>query len=711
MSDLNALMNPRSVAVVGASADPEKTSGRPVSYLLKHGFKGAIYPINPKATEIQGLKCYQRVDDLPQAPDVALVLLNARRSIDAVRDLSALGCKAAIVLASGYAEAGDAGQGLQDELKAAAGTMRLLGPNTIGLVNLSKGIPLSASGALEVSDLPRGGIAVVSQSGGILGALLSRAAGRGIGLSSLVSTSNEVDLDVSDFIDHLVDDPDTRVIALYLESIRRPEHFRAAALRARAAGKSIVAFKIGRSEAGARSASSHTGALAGEDRVYDALFQELGVIRADTFDELLDIPAGLVAQYKMPGRRVAVLTSTGGAGTLIADSLGMKNFEAPVPDDATSEKLRALQGDTPAELDRNPIDVTLAGLQPDLLRQAIRILLDSPSFDALVVIIGSSGLAMPDLVVGAIQANINEGNSHKPVMAYVSPNAPDTLKRLNRAGIPGFSSPESCSAALNAIHQATTRSLPAAGSSVRLPNVTTVAHVSGALDEAEAKQLFQQSGLNVPESRVVSSVEEATLAARAMGSPVVLKVLDAELLHKSDIGGVALHLAPEDMTERLPRMQQEVAQHSGRQPTRFLVEAMVSGGHELILGAHRDPLGTAILLGAGGVTAELFKDTALRLLPEGEPLSLEQAREMMQQLVSWPLLDGYRGARRRDTEALARAIVDFSLLMTALGDRLVTAEINPLFVMPEGQGVVAADAVLVTTASPASVESGVPAHV
>lgn len=699
MSQLDALLNPRSVAVVGASADPHKTSGRPISYLLKHGFSGDIYPVNPKASEIQGLKCYARIPDLPKAPDVALVLLNARRSIEAVRELSALGCRAAIVLASGYAEAGDSGLAMQEELKQAAGAMRLLGPNTIGLVNLSAGIPLSASGALEVSELPRGGIAVVSQSGGILGALLSRAAGRGIGLSSLVSTSNEVDLEVSDFIDHLVDDPDTRVIALYLESIRHPARFRAAAERARAAGKPVVVFKIGRSEAGARSASSHTGALAGEDRVYDAFFRDLGIVRADTFDELLDIPAVLTAGRRMQKRRVAILTSTGGAGTLIADSLGMKGFEAPVPDEATAARLRELQGDTPAELDRNPIDVTLAGLQPDLLRQAIRTLLESETYDALVVIIGSSGLAMPDLVVGAIQANL--ALSDKPVLAYVSPHAPETLKRLNRAGIPGFSSPESCSAALEAIHVTSTRVTSAPAAAVTPTMADTP---QGSLDEASAKQLFRTHGIAVPASRTVTTPQEAAHAAAEIATPVVLKVLDGTLLHKSDIGGVALNLGADTIAEHLTRMQQAVAEHTGHTPQRFLVEAMVPGGFELILGANRDALGTSILLGAGGVTAELFKDTALHLLPDGQALSLDQAHAMMRQLISWPLLAGYRGAEPRDTAALAQAIVDFSTLAAALGERLVTAEINPLFVLPEGEGVVAADAVLVTTATAAAGE-------
>ncbi len=695
MTALNALLNPNSIAVIGASADPAKTSGRPISYLLKHGFSGSIYPVNPKATEIQGLTCFPNVEALPQAPDVGLVLLSARRSIDAVRSLATLGCKAAVVLASGFAEAGNEGLALQEELKQAAGPMRLLGPNTIGLINLNARIPLSASSALEVDQLPVGHVAVVSQSGGILGALLSRAAGRGIGLSSLVSTSNEVDLDVSDFIDHLIDDDNTKVIALYLESIRNPQRFREVAARARAAGKPLVAFKIGRSEAGASAASSHTGALAGEDRVYDAFFRELGVIRANTFDEFLDIPAALVAGRALAGRRVAVLTSTGGAGTLIADALGVSHFDTPAPDPDTAAKLRALQGDTPTTLDRNPIDVTLAGLQPDLLRQAIRVLLESDTYDALVVIIGSSGLAMPDLVVGAIQDCLDTND--KPVLAYVSPYAPETLKRLNREGIPGFSSPESCSAVLAAMYfsnQSINHPQPEA--SAPATELVDLSDLPGStLDEAAAKALFDAAGIPVPASRVVTSREQAEEAARELGEPVVLKVLDSRLLHKSDIGGVALFLNADTIGERFEQMIETVAAQVGYRPEQFLVEAMVSGGHELILGANRDALGTAILLGAGGVTAELYKDTTIAMLPESGGLSLAQANTMMRELTTWPLLEGYRGSPARDTDALAQVIVNFSRLMAALGDRVVTSEINPLFVLPKGHGVVAADAVLV----------------
>ena len=692
MDAISRLLRPRSVAVIGASADPAKTAGRPVAYLRKHGFDGQVYPVNPRSTEIAGLPCYPDIASLPAAPDVGIVLLGAERAHDAVRELAARGTAAAIVLASGYTEIGPEGAIRQQQLLDAAGGMRILGPNTIGLVNLTDNIPLSASGALEMDRFPAGNIGVVSQSGGILGALLSRAAARGIGLSKLVSTSNEADLEMADFVDHLVDDPATAVIALYMETLRDPGKFRAAALRAARAGKPVVAFKIGRSESGARSAVSHTGALAGADRMYDALFEQVGVIRARTFDDLLDLPAALTTGRRLGGNRVAILTSTGGAGTLVADSLGVSGFDTPVPDEATAERLRALQQGGPAALDRNPIDVTLAGLQPDLLRGAIRALLDSPSYDAVVVIAGSSALAMPELMAGAIRDCLPA--SDKPVLAYVSPHAPGVACALNQSGVAAYNAPESCAAALGAMLARTSWKEMAAAPAVG-PAVAFGDFPAGALDEAQAKQLFTRFGIPAVRETAVATPDEAGRAARELGGRVVLKILSSEITHKSDVGGVAVNVAPEDVPARLEAMRTEVQAKAGQAPERFLVQEMVAGGTEIILGLHRDPLGTAILLGMGGVTAELFKDTAMRLLPPEGGLSRESALELVRSLKTWPLLDGYRGRPRADVDALVSAIVAFSQMAAQLGDRLVEAEINPVFVLPEGQGVRAADGVAV----------------
>jgi acetate---CoA ligase (ADP-forming) len=690
------LLQPRSVAIIGASADPEKTAGRPVSYLQKHGFAGRILPVNPKADRIGDLPCYSDIAALPETPDVAIVLLGAERAHHAVKELSTRGCAAAIVLASGYTETGADGARRQKQLVEAAGSMRILGPNTIGLVNLTDSIVLSATGALEMDEFPVGSIGVVSQSGGILGSLLSRAAARGIGLSKLISTSNEVDLELADFIDHLADDPATQVIALYIETVRDPAKFRAACLKAAHKGKPVVAFKIGRSEAGAQAAVSHTGAMAGADRMYDALFKQVGVIRAQTFNDLLDIPVALATGRHLRGQRVAILTSTGGAGTLVSDDLGVAGFETPAPDAATAEALRALQTGGEAVLDRNPIDVTLAGLRPDLLRSAIRTLLASQSYDALVIIVGSSSLAMPELMANAIRDCLPD--SDKPVMAYVSPHAPEVGALLTRNGVPAFAAAESCTAALAAMFKVGSFVAPVEENETGIAvDVGTLP--SGSLDEAQAKQIFARFNLTCAAEHIVTTPAEAEAAARELGGRVVLKILSSQITHKSDVGGVAVGLTTDTVGERMISMSAEVQAKAGVRPERFLVQEMVGGGTELILGMHRDALGTAVLLGMGGVTAELFKDTTMRLLKQDaqglKGLSRADALSMAKDLKTWPLLDGYRGRPKADVEALVDAIVAFSRMAAQLGDRLLEAEINPVFVRAVGKGVSAADGVLV----------------
>jgi acyl-CoA synthetase (NDP forming) len=694
MNAISRLMRPQRVAVIGASADTKKTAGRPVSYLLKHGFAGEIYPVNPKATEILGLTCYPDIASLPAVPDVGIVLLGAERAHQAVRELAKMGCSAAIVLASGYTEVGEEGARRQAELIEAAGAMRILGPNTIGLVNITDGIVLSASGALEMDHFPAGAVSLISQSGGILGSLLSRAAARGIGLSKLISTSNEVDLELADFIDWLIDDEATKVIALYVEAVRDTQRFRQAALRASRAGKPIVAFKIGRSEAGAKAAVSHTGALAGTDRMYDALFRQVGIIRANSFDELLDIPAALATGRVLRGNRVAILTSTGGAGTLVSDALGVSGFETPAPDEACAAELRALQTGDHAALDRNPIDVTLAGLKPDLLKGAISSLLRSETYDALVVIVGASALAMPELMSDAIKSCL--ASTDKPVIAYVSPHAPKIGALLTQDGVPAFSAPESCSAAMSAMLHASQwkapRGQPVSNQAVSLENIP-----AGNLDEEQSKRLFSKFGIQCVREIVVTNADEAKTAAVNLGNRVVLKILSNVILHKSDIGGVAVNLASGQMDERFVQMAATVQANTGVTPDRFLIQEMVTGGTELILGMHRDPLGTAILLGMGGVTAELLQDTTMRLLPAQGGLSPETALEMARELKTWPLLDGYRGKPLADVDALVSAIVAFSGMVAQLGEQLTEAEINPLFVLEQGHGVRAADGIVVLT--------------
>jgi acyl-CoA synthetase (NDP forming) len=329
--------------------------------------------------------------------------------------------------------------------------------------------------------------------------------------------------------------------------------------------------------------------------MYDALFREVGAIRAQTFSDLLDIPAALATGRRLRGRGVAVLTSTGGAGTLVADSLGSAAFETPAPDAATAAALRALQSGDHAVLDRNPIDVTLAGLQPTLLRGAIKALLASPSYDAAIVIVGSSGLAMPHLMADAIHDCLPA--SDKPLLVYVSPHAPAIASLLNSRGVPAFTAPESCTSALSAMLEQERWAPPA--EQVALPSARVDDLPDGSLNEAQAKQLFSRFGVPCAREAIVSDAAGAVQAAREFGGPVVLKILSSEITHKSDVGGVAVNVSADHIAARLERMTDDVEARAGVRPRQFLVQEMVSGGVELILGLHRDQLGAAVLLGMG----------------------------------------------------------------------------------------------------------------
>ncbi|TDH58398.1 CoA-binding protein, partial [Dankookia rubra] len=409
----------------------------------------------------------------------------------------------------------------------------------------------------------------------------------------------------------------------------------------------------------------------------------LGVIRAETFADLLDIPGALACGRRAAGRRVAILTSTGGAGTLVADACGLAGFEVPPPDAATIARLAAVQAGGQAAADRNPIDVTLAGLQPALFRTAINALLDSPSYDALVTIVGSSALAQPDLVADAVVEC--QARSDKPVLAYVSPHAPHIVRLLNQRGIPAFAAPEACATVLAALQS---RPVPEPVSVTTATDIALPSLPSGPLNEAESKALFARFGVPVTREIVALDAAAAQAAAEALGGRVVLKVLSRAIAHKSDVGGVRVGVAAADIPAACAAMLDSLRRAGAPAPEGFLVQELVTGSAEMILGFHRDPqLGPAILLGMGGVAAELFQDTAIRLLPLGRA----DAEAMLRELKTWPLLNGFRGAPRCDVAALVDAILGFAAMAETLGDRLVEAEINPVFVLPESQGVRAVD--------------------
>ncbi|HLR29939.1 MAG TPA: acetate--CoA ligase family protein [Paenalcaligenes sp.] len=696
MSALECLLNPKKIAIIGASTNPLHAASRPLAYLEQHGYRGTIYPVNPRAKSINGTPCYPSVSALPETPDVAMVVLRHEYTLPAVRQLAEHGTPAAVILSGGYAESGTAGKARQKALVKAAGPMRLLGPNTVGLVNVTDNIPLSASGALATDDLLAGGVSLVSQSGGILGALLSRAKAKGIGLAKLIGTGNEADLGLTDCIEYLIDDPNTRVIILYIESIRNSTAFKKAALRAAEKGKPLVAFKVGQTEAGKHAAASHTGALVGEDALYDALFRQTRVIRVKKFAELLDTAGLLASQHHLNGKKIAILTSTGGAGALVTDSLNLHGFTTPAPDPTTNTKLLKTYQNVLTEIDTNPIDVTLAGLKPKLLREAAQTLLNSADYDALLTIVGSSSLQRPELINKALN-----GIKHpKPVIAYISPHAPHLVRTLNQQGIPSFTSPDTAASALRTLYDWTQWNAkqwqPKPTHTTPLPE-----YPAGQLDEQQAKQLFKRFGIQPVREIKITDVDnaaqviQAAQAAQSLGNKVVVKVLSKQLLHKTEVGGVSIGIPPTEIPHHIKSMQTKIHRLAGFTPRQFLIQEMIENGIELILGFRRDPLGNAIMLGSGGTATELFQDTTIRLLPEYGKLSDSAARSMIYELKSRPLLEGFRGRPKADMNALVQTITAFSKMAVQLGDQLLNCEINPLFVLPQGQGVRAADGVVV----------------
>ncbi len=515
-----------------------------------------------------------------------------------------------------------------------------------------------------------------------MASLLSRASARGIGLSKLISTGNEADLEVSDCIEYFARDNTTSVIALYLETLRNPQRFLVAAQHAREAGKEIVCYKVGRSEAGARAATSHTGALAGSDRIFDALFAQAGVHRVSRFAELLAISGALATHKTAPGRRVGVLTTTGGAGTLIADACGASGLSLPAPGEHLREQIKQILPNADHGLSHNPIDLTLAGGRPEVMGPIISCLAMSRDFDALIVVIGSTGVAQPRLVADPL-IEIATRVGVPPIFAYVSPHIPEVLQRLNRNGVPAFDAPEDCVAALSVLCIGS----PAADDDQS--SSTDQTPPSGyLLNEANAKDMFATFGIASPRRSVARTVEDIDLAASDLHEPLVLKLLAGELNHKSDVGGVVLGLTHSQLAQSARDMVFKITEHLPELEIEgFLLEEM-HRGLEMLLGMTRDPLlGAAIVLGSGGINTELIADTVLSLVP----VDLADARAMIDRLKARPMLSGARGQIVADIEALASAIVRFSEFVVHFGDRLIEAEINPLVVLEKDHGVLALD--------------------
>ncbi|WP_207537153.1 acetate--CoA ligase family protein [Sabulicella rubraurantiaca] len=656
---MRELLAPRSIALIGASADASRLTARPQRYLRRHGFGGTLHLVHPRANEIGGEATRP---EIPDGVDFAYILLGTEHVEAQVAEAARKGAKLCCILADGFAEAGPEGEERQRRVVEAArvGGMRVLGPNSMGMVNLQDHIACTVNAALEAESLLAGRVALVSQSGSMMGAILSRGAARGLGFSHLIGTGNEADLSAGDIAGMLVDDPGVDAVMLFLEAIRAPEAYAAAAAKAHRHGKPIIAFKLGRSEYGAELAASHTGALAGSDASVDAFFRAHGILRATTLEGFLELPSLAIGQRAMARpAAVSVLTTTGGGGAMAVDALGVAGVEARAPDTVAAEALSAVGMRAGARL----LDMTLAGTKPDRIQAAIQALDQDKETAVIVPVIGSSAQFRPaDAVAGIVAAR-----PRKPIAAFLVPQADASLHLLAQAGIAGFRTPESLADALRAfLSWRPPRPVVADAPALSLPAEP---------DEAEAREALAALGLASAWSRFD---EEPPPGLRY---PVALKILSPDLAHKTEIGGVALGVRDEAALRReMEAMRERVRSAAPQARLRgFLAQPMVRPLAEAILGYRRSPeVGPIVMLGAGGVLAELHRDVSLRLAPVDE----ESAREMIAEVRALHVVQGFRNLPRGDMDALARAIVAISRL--ALAPEIAEAEVNPLMIHESG---------------------------
>ncbi|MBB3898008.1 acetate--CoA ligase family protein [Roseococcus suduntuyensis] len=674
---MKELLEPRRIALVGASGDPARLTARAQIYLRRHGYQGELFPVNPRASEILGEPAFARVEDIPGEIDFAYILLGTQQVEAQIAAVAAKGAKVACILADGFAEAGPEGQALQDRCldAAKAAGLRLLGPNSMGIINIPARIAASVNAALEAETLPAGRLALVSQSGSMLGAIMGRGAARGMGFSHLIATGNEADLTAGEIAAMLVDEPGVDGVMLFLEAIRQPQHYAHAAWKAHRAGKPIIAYKLGRSPYGAELATSHTGALAGSDMAAEAFFRAHGILRATMLESFLELPALVLGRkpHVSTHRAVSVMTTTGGGGAMAVDALGVAGIEARIPDAHATAKLHAVDMHPHGRL----LDMTLAGTKPDRVEAAIVALAAARDTDVVVPVIGSSAQFRPhDAVAGIVRGRDAVGDA-KPVAAFLVPQADASLRLLAEAGIPAFRTPESLADAMRAFLD---WRAPLAAPHMAAPEVA----LSERPDEADARDVFAALGLATEYARFTDTPPEG------LRYPVALKILSPDLAHKTEVGGVALNIADEAaLRSAMINMRARVEKAAPQaRITGFLAQPMAKGLAEVILGFRRDPeVGPVVLLGAGGVLAELHRDVALRLAP----LHLDEARGMIAEVRALRVIEGWRGLPRGDVEALAQAIVAVSRL--AALDGIAEAEINPLMV--HESGVTVADAWIV----------------
>ena len=699
-----ALFTPKTVALVGASGDAKKNTARPQRFLVKHGYGGRIVPINPTRDEILGLPAFPSLSAAHATIgqiDHAYIMSPGDSVEAALDDCGACGIPVAAIFSDGFADVGEAGIARQARLTARARALgvRVLGPNSMGVMNIAGRTTISVNATLETDQLLPGRTSVISQSGTMLGTLMSRGAARGLGYAKMISVGNEADLGVGELLDLLVDDADTDVILLFLETVRDAARLAQAARRAHAAGKPVVVYKLGRSALGEAMARSHTGALAGSDKALDAFFRDCGIIRVETLETLIEI-APLVARRRpalkpslaptlAPGekvglkdcrpscgtipRRVAVVTTTGGGAASVVDRLGLAGIDTMIPNAALTE---ALQAHGVRVTDSPIVDLTMAGTGARYAA-VLRTLIDSPECDAVLAVVGSSAQFHPEV---AVQPILQTPWAVKPVVAFLTPHADASLTVLAQQGIAAFRTPEACADALAAfLHWTPPRNALKSRSGIDSSAHVLEEPIPTSFNEASALQLFARLGVPV----VPHAIAQAPAYTHNIAYPVAAKVLSRDIAHKTEAGGVLLGILSEEAYQTgVSSILARVREHApSAQIEGVLVQAMVKGLAEVILGYRHDAMvGPTVVVGMGGVLAEIYQDVALRLAPVSE----SEAHEMLAEVKGLAVLRGYRNLPQGDLDALARAVAAFSQLALLPGQPIAEAEINPLMVLVDG---------------------------
>jgi acyl-CoA synthetase (NDP forming) len=705
--DLESLFHPRSVALIGVSNEQNKLSGRPFRFFREFGYAGNVYPVNPKYHEISGVPCFAKLSDIPGEVDLAVITLPANAVPEALEECGTKGVKAAAIISSGFAEVGGEGVRLQDELRRIASKygIAVCGPNCSGFVYFPERVTATFSVGLDGGFPESGPAAFISQSGALSSYILGAAKERGLAFRYWITTGNECVLSFTDYLQYVLEDPEVRLVLGYLEDARDGEAFQAAARRALVLDKPLIIMKTGRSEAGAQASISHTGSLAGADEVYQAVFSKNGVLRAESLDELFDLALLAQAPRRPRHKRVQVVSISGAAGILMADVGNEFGLEFVDLSDATKAELQKIM---PAFASiANPMDVTAEAVaRPGLLSQAAEVILKDPNVDNLVMFFGIVPGAHEKLATA--MAQVAQGTDKLVMMTWFPLPRQDIWMSLARAGVPVFPEPARGIRALGKMAQyVATRerilSLQPAPSAKRtnlgpeIDRILDQAKHQGrkALSEVEAKNLLKAWGLAVPHGGLAGSGAEARCLAGSIGGPVALKVSSPDLLHKTEAGVIRLGLKSPGEVESA--FEEIVAKAKKWDPRAcldgVLVEEMIVGDtREVIVGARQDlRFGPVVTFGLGGIFVEAIKDFVVW----PAPLTLDEALEMIRRIRGYRILTAFRGRPAADLEAVAQVLCDVGQLACQWQERIAELEINPLFVWPEGSGVIVGDALAV----------------